>query len=361
MSPKTEINIIFILPTLVAGGAERVISFIAQNIDSDKYDSKLLVTGYRKDAVYTVEGIEVKFLEKKRVLHAIPSLFWYLLKHRPDIVVSSIGHLNTVMGLISIFFLKTKFIIREASVVSLMHEIHNDVSNFNKFFDISDILYRNSYKMVDKIICQSKDMAEDFINIYKVKKRNVVIINNPVTSLTPLKKTISDTNKPTRFITIGRLCKEKGQLRIIKLLSKLEFSFHYTIIGDGPLKDNILNAIKTNQLTNKFTYIAFTKDVSKHMASSDLFLQGSYVEGFPNTVLESCYVGTPVLAFNVPGGTKEIIMHEVNGYLADTEEEYLYYLNNMKSFNPVNVRATVEKKFSKKKILEQYESLFDEL
>ncbi|RXJ45963.1 glycosyltransferase [Gelidibacter gilvus] len=351
-------KILFILPTLTAGGAERVISFIAQNINETKYDSKILVTGYKKDAAYVIDSIHVHFLEKKRVLNAVSKIFCYLMKHRPHVVVSSIGHLNTVMGLMSPFFLKTKFIIREASIISLMNQIHSKPI-YKKKISIYDILSRSSYKMVDKIVCQSKDMADDFINIYNVKNQNVTIINNPITNLPPLKEINTDSQKPISFLTVGRLSKEKGQLRIIKLLAKLKLPFHYTIIGDGPLKDNILEAIRTNHLENKFTYIPFTNEVSKYMALSDMFLQGSYVEGFPNTVLESCCVGTPVLAFNVPGGTKEIIQHQVNGYLVESEEEYFFYLNNALPFDPQKVRASVETKFDKMNIIKQYESLFD--
>lgn len=351
-------KILFILPTLTAGGAERVISFIAQNINQTKYHSKILVTGYKKDAAYVIDSVDIEFLEKERVLNAVSKIFWYLIKHRPHVVVSSIGHLNTVMGIMSPFFLKTKFIIREASVISLMSQIHREPIDKKKI-SIHDILSRSSYKMVDKIICQSKDMANDFINIYNVKNQNVTIINNPITNLPPLKEINTDSQKPFSFLTVGRLSKEKGQLRIIKLLAKLKFPFHYTIIGDGPLKDNIFEAIKTNHLEDKFTYIPFTNEVSKYMALSDMFLQGSYVEGFPNTVLESCCVGTPVLAFNVPGGTKEIIQHQVNGYLVESEEEYSFYLNNALPFDPQKVRASVETKFDKMNIIKQYESLFD--
>ena len=351
-------KILFILPTLTAGGAERVISFIAQNINQTKYDSKLLVTGYEKDAAYDIVNIDVEFLEKKRVLNAVSNIFWHLLKHKPHVVVSSIGHLNTVMGIMSPFFLKIKFIIREASIISLMSKIHSEPID-KKRFSIHDILSRSSYKMVDTIVCQSKDMADDFINIYNVKNQNVTIINNPITNLPPLKEINTDFKKPIRYLTVGRLSKEKGQLRIIELLAKLKFQFHYTIIGDGPLKDRILEAIKKNHLEEKFTYIPFTNDVSKYMALSDMFLQGSYVEGFPNTVLESCCVGTPVLAFNVPGGTKEIIQHKVNGYLVESEEDFFFYLNNALPFDPQKVRASVETKFDKMNILKQYESLFD--
>jgi hypothetical protein len=86
-------KVLFILPTLTAGGAERVISFVAQNIDNSIFESTLLVTGYRKDAAYDIKGIQVKFLEKSRVFTAIPNIFLFLLKHKPHYVLSSIGHL----------------------------------------------------------------------------------------------------------------------------------------------------------------------------------------------------------------------------------------------------------------------------
>ena len=202
-------------------------------------------------------------------------------------------------------------------------------------------------------------MAEDFLKIYKIPLQKIVIINNPITNIFPLKKIDEPTNKIVKFITVGRLSKEKGHIRIIKMLSKLNFQFHYTIIGNGPLKEDIFNVVDTYNLSKKVTHIPYTKEVSNYISSNDLFLQGSYVEGFPNTVLESCYVGTPVIAFNVPGGTKEIINHEINGYLVETEEDYIHYLNNRLNLSQKQVRDSVEMKFNQQKIISQYEALFN--
>lgn len=347
-------KVLFILPTLTAGGAERVISFVAQNIDTNTFESTLLVTGYKKDAAYTIKDINIKFLEKSRVFTAVPSIFLFLLKHKPNFVLSSIGHLNTVMGLLAPFFYKMKFIIREASVVSKMSEIHNQTQNKS----IYSTLALKAYKQIDVVVCQSKDMANDFIDIYNIPENKITIINNPITQAIPLKNNTTNNNGIVKFITVGRLSKEKGQLRILKLLSQLKFDFHYTLIGDGPFKDKINQTIEKYNLKSKITQIAFTDNVSKYIAESDLFLQGSYVEGFPNTALESCFVGTPVLAFNVPGGTKEILEHQVNGYLVENEEEYIYYLNNRLHLKPENIRASVAIKFNEKTILKQYEALF---
>lgn len=358
MPLKDKINVAFILPTFVAGGAERIISFVAQNIDDKTFDSTLVITGYKKNAAYSVENIKVEFLEKKRVFNAIFELFKFLVVRKPDVVLSSIGHLNTVMGLMAPFFPKTKFVVREASVISAMSGVHKVNKSVSFSSKMRSKMSRLSYKFVDHIICQSQDMADDFANIYKVSSEKISIINNPITRIFPLQKDKEPTNDIVRFITIGRLSKEKGHLRLLKILSKLKIQFHYTIIGVGPLKEEIFEAIQTYNLDQKITYIPFTENVSQYLSSSDLFLQGSYVEGFPNTVVESCFVGTPVIAFNVPGGTKEIINHKKNGYLVETEEEYEHYLNNRLVLSPKDIRDSVEKRFNAKKIVSQYETLF---
>ena len=86
-------NVVFVLPTLAAGGAERVISFVAQNLNSEKYNSTLLITGFEKDAAFSVENIHVKYLEKKRVFSAIFKLIVFLKKHKPDVFLSPDGFL----------------------------------------------------------------------------------------------------------------------------------------------------------------------------------------------------------------------------------------------------------------------------
>lgn len=352
-------KILFILPTLNAGGAERVFSFIAQNLDSTIYESSLLIVGRERDAKYNIENIKIIFLEKSRVLYATTKIFMFLLNHKPHVVLSSIGHLNVLMGLMSPFFPKTKFIIREASVISAMNNVYESNESGNILWKLGFKLDHISYKLINTVVCQSKDMANDFIKIYKIPEEKISIINNPITQSIPLKSIQPSRDSIVKFITVGRLSQEKGHIRIIRMLSKLRFEFHYTIIGKGPYETEVFNEIEKYSLNKKITHIPFTDKVSDYMALNDLFLQGSYVEGFPNTVLESCYVGTPVIAFDVPGGTKEIIEHKINGYLVKTEEDYLFYLNNRIALSPDSIRSSVEKKFNKEKIINEYEELFN--
>ncbi|MCX7549506.1 glycosyltransferase [Xanthomarina sp. F2636L] len=351
-----KLNIVFVIPSLRAGGAERILSFVAQNLDANKFKTTLLVIGYEKDAVYHLSNLNIVYLNKSRVLKSFFSIFSYLKQNKPDVIVSSIVHLNVFIAIMSPFFRKTKIVAREASVLSILNKYDPSSSIFFSQRSVS-----LAYKLVDCIICQSKDMQEDMVNYFKVPKSKTHLINNPIANVFELKTQLKVDQDILRLITIGRLSKEKGYLRIIDALAQVDFPFHYTIIGDGPEKDIIFDTIEKHGLTDKIDYIEFTNEVDKYLTKSDLFLQGSYVDGFPNALIESCVVGTPVLAFHAPGGLSEIIENGKNGIIVNSNEEFINQLkaiNTSYNFSPKIVSNIVKERFGKEKIISQYESLF---
>jgi len=114
-----KIKVFFVVPTLFAGGAERVMSFVSQNLDKKKFDVTLVVIGFEKDSKYDVSEVSVIYLNKPRVLFGIKKIFNLLVKYKPQVVVSSISHLNIVMGLISKLFPKIVFIGRHATITNI--------------------------------------------------------------------------------------------------------------------------------------------------------------------------------------------------------------------------------------------------
>jgi glycosyltransferase involved in cell wall biosynthesis len=351
---NSKVDILFVLPSLVAGGAERVISLIAKNLDASYFKVTLIVIGFEKDKAYNVDGINVTYLNKSRVLTGFPKLFWYILKNRPKIVVSCMSHLNIIMTLILVWFPKIKLVTREANIKKITAIYYQTKRSF-----LSSKLLKISHNRTNAIVCQSKDMADEMRSEYSISESKLHIINNPISDEFKLKSD-TDNNDIVQFITVGRLHKEKGHERILNVLSKLKFDFHYTIIGTGEEFENIKTHVKNLNLTSKVSYITYTNEVTKYLNKSTVFLQGSYAEGFPNSLLESCAVGTPVVVFSAPGGTGEILEHGVNGYTATNESEYLTYINSLieQPISAEKVSESVYRKFSKDKIINQYEDLF---
>ena len=350
MNTQTLVRITFVLPSLKAGGAERVMSFVSQNLDKQKFKPFLLVAGFAEDTVYDVSGVEVIYLNKSRILSAIPQIIKHLIQYNPDIVLSSIAHVNKAMAIISPFFRNTKFIGREATILG---KNNNRKIKTKSLVNIIPV----SFNKLDALICQSKDMAMDMINNFNVSKDKIHVINNPISNEPQVKKKFNNDGL-LKLITVGRLTKIKGHLRILNVLSQMKIPFKYTIIGDGELRSEIFEKARILNIIDKIEHIPFTSEVNKFLARHDLFLQGSYVEGFPNALLESCVIGTPVLAFNAPGGTKEIIENGINGFMVETEVEYLKVLKSSFNFNPEEVSESVYRKFNQNVIIKKYEDLF---
>lgn len=357
---KNKIKILFVLPTLYAGGAERVMSFIAQNIDKEQFDVTLVIIGLESESKFRVEGIPVIFLNKTRVLRGVFQLFRLIKKYKPQIVISSLSHLNSIMGYIGLFFSRTVFLGRHASILNAPNEKNTEKPKKKSFISSKFNYFVFGLKKLDYIICQSSDMRQSLVDGFNIDINKVRIINNPITQSNIVKKTDLNGQKVKRFITVGRLSKTKGHLRILDILAKVDFPFKYTIIGEGDYYDLIKEKAKNLGLEDKVKYIRYTDNVFKYLVAHDMFLQGSYSEGFPNALLESCVVGVPVIAFNSPGGTKEIVENEVNGFLVEDEVEFLQKLYDRREWHPEKVRESVYRKFNENKIIGDYEKLFIE-
>ena len=346
-----KINIVFVIPSLRAGGAERVMSFIAMNLSQDHFAPRLIIIGSSENQSYEIKGIPVVFLNKKKVRNGLIPLAKYLSKNKADIVFGAMTHVNSIMAALALFFPKTKFVGRE-TIVKSAKQSYKDKEKLLPY------LFKFQAKTLHTIICQSTDMKMDMINNFSFPKEKLVVINNPITNNFQLK--LPREKKVKQLITVGRLTKQKGYFRILKTLAKLKIPFHYTIIGNGSERENILQYIQDSGLVGKVSHISFTNEVERYLGNSDLYLQGSYVEGFPNALLESCAVGTPVLAFEAPGGINEIIQEGTNGYIADNEDDFHKKLIQSleRKWNASDIRESVTSRYSEDIILKQYEDFF---
>ncbi|MGO4921005.1 glycosyltransferase [Maribacter spongiicola] len=351
---RGKIKIFFFIPSLRAGGAERVVSFVAQKIDKSKFDTTLYVIGSNKDATFKVTDVNLEFLNHDRVSRSFGTVYKTIKNGQPDIVFGTIGHVNIMLGLCKIFFSKTIFIGREVNVISKLAEVQHIKATLPPWL--------NKYLMhkLDVMVCQSIDMAEDIKQLSNFPEEKIAIINNPISDKYQLKTELRDKNEPVKLITVGSLSGRKGHLRILEVLKDLTIPFTYTIVGNGELKDEIFSVIEQYGLTDKVTHIQFSNEVSTLLQQHDIFLLGSFVEGFPNVLLESCAVGTPVVAFNAPGGINEIIIEGVNGFIAEDQKEYSdkIKISANKDWNIQEVRNAVVSRYNESKIIADYENLF---
>jgi glycosyltransferase involved in cell wall biosynthesis len=113
---------------------------------------------------------------------------------------------------------------------------------------------------------------------------------------------------------IGRMDVKKGLRELVDAvvsLRKERANLHVYLIGGGPDKPHIENAIRANKATDYIHALpgCTFDDVAVWMSAADLVTLPSYMEGCPNVVLEALASGRPVVATNV-GGIPEILSDE---------------------------------------------------
>jgi glycosyltransferase involved in cell wall biosynthesis len=124
---------------------------------------------------------------------------------------------------------------------------------------------------------------------------NGVEINSPI-------KVDRRINKPIRLVFVGRLSPEKLCDQLIKacsILLKNGVSFRLDIIGDGPLREDLIFLTKELKLENFISINGFSSDIICCMEKSDILILPSKSEGMSNVLLEAISVGLPIVCTDV--------------------------------------------------------------
>lgn len=313
-------KIIFVAPNLKSGGAEKVLTKIINNLDKKKYKFKLVLLNKTGNLLNVLDpSIEIIDLNTKKSIFSILKLYNIIRKENPDIVFSIIGQLNLILALLKkVFFRNIIFIGRENVVYS--EWLYKD-KTFKK--NILNILYKNLLKKLDVIIVQSQFMADQVNQFFDVPENKIKIFYNPIekSTISNLKKEEINSKKWKRnkinLTAVGRLEQVKNYKDMIELMHHLNDDYHLNIFGVGTLENELRSFIKSKKLDNKITMHGFVNNPYKYIFHSFVLLLTSTRESLPNVVLEASSCGTYTIAYDMPGGIKEIINHEVNGKLVE--------------------------------------------
>jgi glycosyltransferase involved in cell wall biosynthesis len=155
------------------------------------------------------------------------------------------------------------------------------------------------YEKCDLVIGVSNRAIENIHN------KSIVISNwwNP-----QLKKSIIRKNKYA--LAVGRLEKVKGFDLLISSWTNIKTKL--VIVGSGKEKENLLNLIKKNNLSNKVEIVDEVKreDLISYYENASVLIVSSRDEGGPRVALESLYIGIPVLSTDV-GHMPDILPREL--------------------------------------------------
>lgn len=117
-----------------------------------------------------------------------------------------------------------------------------------------------------------------------------------------------NTKKPV-ILFVGNLVAQKGLKYLLEAKKHLKYPAHLVIVGDGPLRGELEETVKTNEIEDVY-FTGARRDINQIMPSADIFILPSISEGFPITLIEALASGLPAVATDV-GGVKELITPDV--------------------------------------------------
>jgi Glycosyltransferase len=288
------------------GGVEKALINLLKKLDKNKYEITLILREKKgvflkevpesiKIKEYKLSNIKIKIVRKIiNRLHLITHII--LNKNKYDVSISYATYDIP-------FSIITKQIAKKSVlyVHSNYTHIYKEEKDLRHFFDVRCI------NLFDKIIFISNEAKNDLIKYYKDIKDKSYAINNlydfdEIKENSKEKIMLKQNKKNLLFV--GRLEDEsKALFRLMDVMTSLDASYHLTIIGSGPDEEK-LHKYKEKNNINNVEFLGSKSNPYPYMKKADLFVLGSYYEGFPVVAIEALTLGTNVVTtINVSAGS----------------------------------------------------------
>lgn len=364
-------KILFLINTLEGGGAEKVIVDLLNTLDATKYEIDLITVSGGVHEKRLSDNVNYRKILKNsrfrkifsKIIYKLPLKFFSLLfiKNKYDIEAAYLeGFPTRVIASRKNKAKKIAFLHCDVSVKPVLQNFYNDRDSGLR-----------EYQNFDKVCFVSKLVESGFEKVYG-KLDNSVVIHNVLNVDEILEKSAENsefdfTTNGLKIIAVGRLSKEKGYDRLIKIASELEktYDFEICILGEGPERAELEDLIeKLNVKSVKL--LGYSENPYSYMSKADIFVCSSLYEGYSTVVTEAVVLGLPVVTTDC-AGMDEILHNGKYGIITENSEEGLKnglvkvltdggYLETLK-----NLSTAYSSEYSNEYAVKEYDELFKEI
>ncbi len=390
-------NLVFVIPSLAAGGAEKSLINLLNSIDYSKYNVDLVVL-YKKGIFLSMIPDQVTILElnsnyKTFSKNIIASCLEFLQQGKIKLIF------NRLVYFTKNYFNENKAIAEQNSWINIKNSIDKLPKKYDAaigFLEKSSIYFivdkidakvkigwihtsysssgmnpnfdANYFDKCNAIIAVSPDCESDLQkNFLKLKNKFKTIYN--IVSTTVIhdlsNETIEDyhfLNAQNSIVTVARLSSEKGidlAIEACKIVVEKNIDFKWFVIGDGQEKENLKTKIKDYKLQNNFYLIGLKQNPYPYIKKCTIYVQPSLYEGKSMAIEEAKILRKPIIVTNF-ATSRDQINHLENGIISDMNalslsNEISELLQNVSMQDKLSLNLSKEKLGTEEEINKLYE------
>ena len=341
---KTVNKIMFHLNSMGKGGAERVVSLLANEF-AKRGNEVIVATEWFSEEEYElasdVRRIHVGLSEKEEKASRIAKQ-WYrvknlrksLMEEKPDVLIS--------------FCVKANYRAMMASSgtgIPVIVSVRND-PKIDYVGTVKGLMNKLFMNRANGCVFQTEEAKEFFDEVLQKKS---TIICNPVNEKYLQAKRQTPEKK---IVCVGRLVAQKNQMLLVnafeKILEKYP-DYHLYFYGDGSddnRKEELLQYVNAGSLKESIHFMGLSSTLEVDMADAAMFVLPSNYEGMPNALMEAMALGLPVISTDCPcGGSRYWIESGITGQLVPVKDvnsmaqAMEYYIQNPQEAEQIGAKA----------------------
>ena len=362
-------KILFLMDTLCAGGAEKVLRTLVNNMDQSKFDITVQTLEKEDPAGLLVPGVRYQAINRCKTglgkklcsywIRLCAELKWlYPLYIRDDYDIE-VAYLECG---------PTKFLAHSTNKKARkIAWVHCDLKRKEGMAAQAEKL-KGYYRRYDKVVCVAGTVKESFDAIFGGAAESVVLynVNDEADVLAKAVEFEVPAMDVPVIAAVGRLSHEKGVDRLLEACARLKAggtAFHLRIVGDGPERQKLEQMACRLGLEDTLEFMGFQSNPYPVMAGADVIVCPSRFEGFSTVVTESLILGRPVVTTPC-SGMDELLGDSEYGLITTDSIEGIYEGLKTMLDDPEKRKQYAEaavirgKAFSKEKIVGETEAFF---
>lgn len=319
-------KVLFLISTLTGGGAERTLCNITLALPGEVEVDILVNSESDKDYPHKGNVISLNFPKQKKlslayqiksVIHRMITLR-KLKKNGYDACISFMDSANIANILSGGKKCKT--------ILTVHTYLSNRTSVGYKY--IVCPLAKLLYTKADKVVAVSKGVEQDLVKRFHILPDKAATIYNAFDIALIQDKAKQPVGIDLKeecfyFISVGRLCEEKGQWHLIRAFTKVVEKYpnsRLLILGQGAYDAMYRQMVKEYEIEDKVIFGGFVENPFAVASKCDVCVLTSLCEGFGNIIIENMACGLPIISTDFRYGAREILAPNTDFEFQQKEE-----------------------------------------